>query len=346
MIDGTANPPAPATTIAPPVAATNETASAAETVGMAGVSRADIARLHAFERGPMRKLLPMIAALVALAAAAAAAWWSGYWPLLALIWPAQGYVIFVLVLAFHDASHGRLHPVGWINDGLAHITGTLSFVPLAVYRHAHARHHAYLGTERDPELWPFNTPGTSRTLRVSAAVLEIVFGIVYSPLLFLRSVLIGPLSRTERAAILRGYAACALALAVNLAAANHFGTWDLFLVVAVVPAAIAGMLQTLNKYMQHLGLHGRTVLGLTRTVLDRRRAGELVSATMYHNDHHGTHHRYAKIPYYHLPPATPYTLSQSREACPVFPSVASAVADMLPCLADPKVGPQWNDARG
>jgi hypothetical protein len=106
--------------------------------------------------------------------------------------------------------------------------------------------------------------------------------------------------------------------------------------------AISGAMQTLNKFEQHLGLHGETVLGLTRTVVDRQKFGELISAAMLYNDYHGTHHRYAKIPYYHLPQATPYALSGAREHCPVFPSIVSATVDMLHCLIDPKVGPQWN----
>jgi hypothetical protein len=105
--------------------------------------------------------------------------------------------------------------------------------------------------------------------------------------------------------------------------------------------AISGVLQTLNKFEQHLGLHGETVLGLTRTVVDEHPVTELVSAAMLFNDYHGTHHRYAKIPYYRLPHATPYTLAGASEHCPVFASVVSATIDMLLCLGDPKVGPQW-----
>jgi hypothetical protein len=105
--------------------------------------------------------------------------------------------------------------------------------------------------------------------------------------------------------------------------------------------AISGAMQTLNKFEQHLGLHGQTVLGLTRTVVDRHKFAEMISAAMLYNDYHGTHHRYAKIPYYHLPQATPYALSGAREYCPVFPSIVSASIDMLHCLIDPQVGPQW-----
>jgi fatty acid desaturase len=30
-----------------------------------------------------------------------------YWPMLLIMWPALGIVMFVFVLAFHDASRGR-----------------------------------------------------------------------------------------------------------------------------------------------------------------------------------------------------------------------------------------------
>ena len=101
------------------------------------------------------------------------------------------------------------------------------------------------------------------------------------------------------------------------------------------------MMQTLNKFEQHLGLHGQTVLGLTRTVVDEHPAAELVSAAMLYNDYHGTHHRYAKIPYYQLPHATPYALSGGPRALPGLPQHRERTLDMLRCLADPKVGPQW-----
>jgi hypothetical protein len=77
-------------------------------------------------------------------------------------------------------------------------------------------------------------------------------------------------------------------------------------------------------------------------VVDRQKFGEMISAAMFYNDYHGTHHRYAKIPYYHLPQATPYALAGAKEYCPVFSSIGSATINMLGCLVDPKVGPQWN----
>jgi fatty acid desaturase len=250
--------------------------------------------------------------------------------------------LFIFSLAFHDASHGRFHPITWVNDAFGHLVGTLGFTPLHVYRYAHARHHAQLAREGDPELWPFNSPRVPRLVRVTAALAEILLGAIYTPVLFLRSVVVGKLTTAERKLIIRGYVGCALFWSAVLATAYIFDMWRPLLVGTLVPLAISGMLQTLNKFEQHLGLHGQTVLGLTRTVVDRSRCTEVISAAMLYNDYHGTHHRYAKIPYYHLPSATPYALAGAREHAPVFPSIVSAFFNMLGCLLDPKAGPQWN----
>jgi fatty acid desaturase len=258
-----------------------------------------------------------------------------------ILWPAIGAIMFIFILAFHDASHGRFHPVPWLNEGYGHLVGTFGLTPLAVYRCAHARHHAQLAREGDPELWPFNSPAVPRPLRVAAAIAEIAFGFLYTPLLFLRATIVSKLSPRERKSILRGYAACVLCWSSVLALASWLDLWRPLIVGTMVPMAISGMLQTLNKFEQHLGLHGQSVLGLTRTVVDRDRCSEIVSAAMLYNDYHGTHHRYARIPYYHLPEATAYALAGAHEQVPVFSNIAAACLDMLATLADPKVGPQW-----
>jgi fatty acid desaturase len=306
----------------------------------AATTRGDIAELHEFDHWPARWVWPLLIGMLALQATAISLPVE-YWPMLLIIWPALGTVMFVLVLAFHDASHGRFHPVSWMNEAFGHVVGTLAFIPLNVYRYAHARHHAQLARLGDPELWPFNSPIVSRPLRIAAALAEIVLGFIYTPLLFLRSVLVGKLTPRERTLIIRGYVGCFAFWTVVLVTANTFNLWRPLLVGSIVPMAISGILQTLNKFEQHLGLHGHTVLGLTRTVVDRHRCTEIVSAAMLYNDYHGTHHRYAKIPHYYLPDATPYALVGAREHCPTYPSIFAAFFEMLFCLRDPKVGPQW-----
>ena len=165
-------------------------------------SRADIAAMHEFEHWPVRWMWPMLVAFVVLQALAAREE-QHCWPMLLLICPAISGLMFVFVLSFHDASHGRLYPLHWLNELHGHIVGTFSCVPLAVYRYAHARHHAQLGREGDPELWPFNSPRIARPLRIIAAAAEIFLGVVYTPLLFLRSVLVGELTPRERRLIAR-----------------------------------------------------------------------------------------------------------------------------------------------
>jgi fatty acid desaturase len=308
----------------------------------AATTRADIVRLHDFEHWPASRLWPMLVLSLVLGIVTSLLPLA-YWPLLFVLWPAMGTVIFVFLLAFHDASHERLHPVRWMNEAYGHIVGSLMFIPLNVFRYTHARHHASLGAPNDPELWPFNLLEIPRSIRVMAAFGELVFGFLYTPLLFFRSVAVGQLSSRERARIVRGYVACLVTWAAIFSFVYYFDLWRLFLITAVVPMMISGQLQSLTKFTQHLGLHGHTVLGLTRTIVDRRLAAELISSAMFYGDYHGTHHRYAKIPYYNLPPATPFALRNAKEECPVFHNRTSALVDMLPCLADPKVGPQWID---
>src|SRR4029079_17792316 len=304
-------------------------------------TRAYIAKLHEFEHWPARWMWPMFLATLALGGAANVAM-ELCWPLLLVILPLQSALMFVFVLSFHDASHGRLHPVHRVNEAIGHALGTVMWTPLNVYRFAHARHHAQLGRPGDPELWPFNSPNISRPLRVLAAFVEIAFGFIYTPLLFLRSVFVGNLTHREKQMVMRGYIAVICCWVLVMAVVIDFHLWTKFLILVVTPMAISGAMQTLNKFEQHLGLHGENVLGLTRTVVDRHKSAEMISAAMLYNDYHGTHHRYATIPYYHLRQATPYALAGAKEYCPVFPSLASATYDMFFCLTNPKVGPQWN----
>src|SRR5262245_65806407 len=95
-------------------------------------TRADIAQLHKFEHWPARWMWPMLFALAFLSLAAGLAD-ENCWQLLLLIWPLMGALMFVLVLAFHDASHGRLHPVHWVNEWYGHLIGSIMLTPLSVY---------------------------------------------------------------------------------------------------------------------------------------------------------------------------------------------------------------------
>src|SRR5689334_2113462 len=65
-----------------------------------------------------------------------------------------GHLMHGHLIAFHEAAHGSLCPVRWLNEGLGILVGLFSFMSLSLFRVVHHGHHAYLTTERDEELWP------------------------------------------------------------------------------------------------------------------------------------------------------------------------------------------------
>src|SRR4030095_7760884 len=67
------------------------------------------------------------------------------------------------------------------------IIGISSWTSFSLYRAAHQTHHMHLGTERDEELWPFVDPRMPRWWRVLAAYLELFAGLIFTPLVFIRT---------------------------------------------------------------------------------------------------------------------------------------------------------------
>ena len=109
----------------------------------------------------------------------------------------------------------------------------------------------------------------------------------------------------------------------------------------IAPNIISGCMQSINKFTEHMGMLDCTVLGSTRTVDDDSWIGWLLSASMLHLDYHGTHHRYAKIPYYNLPEATRAVYGTEANAPPLYTSYFRAMCEMFRTLANPRVGSQW-----
>ena len=245
----------------------------------------------------------------------------------------------VALTQLHEAAHGALAKNRVLNELQGVVIGTLALTPLSIYRYVHARHHAHLGRERDPEFWPYNLPCSPRPVRVLYAFLELAIGWVFTPTLYsvrsARSWSSVPARHRPRiliewVALLAAWSAVLWVITVN-------GWWVVATVSFFAPAWLTGVLQTLRKFIEHLGMHGETIASMTRTVVYRKRIGRLASASQLHVDHHGTHHRHARIPYYDLPSHTPGVYGEER----LFRSHLEACVDMLPHLLDPKVGPQW-----
>jgi fatty acid desaturase len=273
------------------------------------------------------------------------AWHHGYWPVTLVCWLLQAHVGHANLLAFHEASHFVLHPSRRLNELQGIIVGSTILTPLSAYRWVHNQHHFHLGTERDAELWPYVDPSAPRWRRRLAAAAELLLGFFYTPVIFLRGVLAAErLPRPVVRRLVGEYALCAAVWGVVIGAVACLGVWEELVIGYLVPSLLAGNLQSLRKFTEHLGLLGGDVPSTTRTVVDRSLAGRLLSASLLHIDLHGPHHRHAKVPHFRLREATPVVYERElREpaAANVFRWYPAAVWAMLQTLGDPRVGAQW-----
>lgn len=301
--------------------------------------------LPALQALPIRPTLGhALAALThaALMAGALGSWWAGWWPLTLLAWALIAWMDHAALTRLHEAAHGMLSRRPWLNELQGLVIGTASLTPLSVYRYVHARHHAHLGRERDPEFWPYSLPWTPRWFRLVYAWSELLVGWLLTPVLYSvrtacswRSV-----PRMQRPRLLAEWALLIGAWAALLALIDTRGWWEAFIVAHLIPAWLAGTMQTVRKFTEHLGMFGQGILAMTRTVVYRGPLGQAASASQLHVEHHATHHRFARIPSYALPEATDLVYAHAPDGR-LFPNHARAFLDMLPHLLNPRVGPQW-----
>lgn len=253
------------------------------------------------------------------------------------------------LIAFHEAAHESLSPARWCNDLFGEFVALFGFMSLSLYRAAHHYHHAYLATERDEELWPFVIPGTPRWLRCLAATAELTLGLFYTPALFLRTFLRPGSPITNPKVRRRVWAELVLlatlwTVAITLVA--WWGLWTYFAIVYLVPALLAGNLQSWRKYIEHMGLTGSTVLGSTRSVIPRSIVGHVFAFSLFNEPYHGVHHKFGQLPQTALPTfASMLAPSSTREPSP-YPSYREALVQMVATLHDPRVGAQWLGSPG
>ncbi len=258
----------------------------------------------------------------------------------------QAFVMHAFLIAFHEAAHGALCPVGWINGYLGRVIGTASWMSLSLYRAAHHWHHAYIGDRRDEEVWPFNDPAAPRWKRRLAAFLELTCGLAYTPLLFLRSFLRRDTAIRDRAVrrlIWVELAGLAAFWAAVVAACAWFEVLPALVAAYLIPAVIAGNVQSLREYVEHVGLTGPRAVSLTRSVRSRTLLGRLVSWLLFHEPYHDVHHLYPKVPQEALPAVAAGNPLPAE--LPVFGSYSAALRDLVRTLADPKFGKLWGDDR-
>ncbi len=268
---------------------------------------------------------------------------GNYWLAVPLVF-VSSHLMHGMLIGFHEASHGLLRKSRLLNeiDGL--IIGTMSLISFSLYRAAHQLHHAYLASERDDELWPFNLPNMSRGARVGAAILELTLGVFFTPFLFIRTFLRegSPIRNKKlRRRIWIEIAATVVAWAIVLTVIGVFGWWKYFLWLHVIPAWLAANMQSVRKYVEHVGLTGSTVNSSTRSIVAEGWMATFLNFTLLHEPYHGVHHWRSGLPHPELPLHADALQPKVEEERPPFRTFGAAVYDLLINLADPRVGAQW-----
>jgi fatty acid desaturase len=271
-------------------------------------------------------------------------WWAAI-PLVLIV----AHLMHAHLLALHDAAHGTLCPYAPLNYAVGVFIGVLGFIEFSLFRAVHHTHHAYLGTPRDEELWPFVNPEVSRWQRRVAAILELTAGLAFEPYLLLRAFFrSGSTIRKPalRRRIWMELVLLVIAWSVIIAATAYWHAWKYLLVVYLLPAFLAGNLHSWRKYVEHMGLFGAKILECTRTVLPQTALGRALSFTLFHEPYHGVHHKYARLPHAVLPELSSMLQPPAPGEIPPFPNYRSAILDMITVLHDPRIGPQWLNSPG
>ena len=282
--------------------------------------------------------------------AAAVGLYSLAWP-----WPADNwavrvvwtcytaYFLFCWTSCFHETAHQTLTKWRWLDITIGRFLGTVMYVPYTVYREAHVRHHAYVNRPNDWELWPYSHPNCSRAFRRVFAFLDVWFGFVAAPFIYSR-IYFHPDSPLKNPAIRRTikfeYLGIILFWGYVFGKLAYTGGWLQYVQVWLVPHMLAGILQTMRKLTEHLGMASYDPMLGTRTVVGTSWITRIGSYVNYDIFIHGPHHRHPRLAQNRLRDKMhEYLVDNPETNYPVYTSYLQATADMLPyLLKNPGIG--------
>ena len=260
--------------------------------------------------------------------------WLGDHPLtIAALVGVTAYFFFCWTSLFHETVHQTLTGNKTLDVIFGHVVGTLVLVPYAVYRGSHMRHHAYLNTPEDWELWPYCDPSKPKWFRRAFAWFDLLVGVLGAPIAYGRIYFHkdSPLRPAERREAFWGYVAIALFWGTFYTFVAAFGLWHEVLVAWIAPWLLAGLIQTTRKFTEHLGMASFDPQEGTRTVLGRGWITRLTTWLNFDIFVHGPHHRYPKMSHDKLA-AVAVQAREEGEAGPTFDTYFAAIRDMLPSL--------------
>jgi fatty acid desaturase len=269
-----------------------------------------------------------------------AGWGGEHW-LVQTVWVVGlTYCWFCVGGSFHEAAHQTLFRSPTLNAWVGRLLGLMIGIPYTAYRETHRRHHAYLNTPDDYELWPYCDHDRSLAFRRAFVWLDLIGGIVTAPYIYGRIFFSRDphLSDKVRRTILVEYVTMALiwctavAGLLYLASHNQYD-WRDFNVVWLLPLILSPVVNTARKFVEHLGMTSTDPMQGTRTIAGGGFVTRLLSYFNFDIAIHGPHHRYPKAHHYELAPKLDqYQKSAPEQSLPVFPSYMAAMVDVLPDL--------------
>ncbi|MFQ5412340.1 MAG: fatty acid desaturase family protein [Phycisphaerae bacterium] len=281
-----------------------------------------------------------LAGVAVALASIASGWPTDHWAWYAGIVAWLAYFHHTWMTIFHEDAHYALYQGKSHNVRNGTIVGTLLMVPFTVYRQVHIRHHNRMNLPEDWELWPYCDPKKSLRFRRVFLFLDIFFGLWVGPVIYGRIFFVkhSPLSDpTMRRRIVWEYVLIVAFWGSLLAVVAYTQAWWIFVKVYLIPAYVAGVVQTVRKLTEHLGLPVGDAMQGARTVLTQGPIGRAFSYTSFHIASHGLHHLFPQMPHDNLNKA--YAMEEERNPdAPVFPSHFRAMLDMTRHLAYPGIG--------
>jgi hypothetical protein len=118
----------------------------------------------------------------------------------------------------------------------------------------------------------------------------------------------------------------------------------IFLWLHAIPASLVANMQSVRKYIEHVGMTGSTINSSTRSIVANNWRGQLVSFTLLPEPFQGVHHRYAGRSHAELPQRAAELTPKTPEERPPSRSYGHAFQDLVQNLANPRFGAQWWEA--
>jgi fatty acid desaturase len=253
------------------------------------------------------------------------------------------FFLFCWTSCFHETAHQTLTRWRWLDIAIGRILGTFIYVPYTVYRESHIRHHAYVNRPTDWELWPYSDPKCSLTFRRVFVFFDIFFGFIVAPYIYSRIYFHknSPLKNPAvRRTIAWEYAGIILFWGLAFTRIYYRNRWSIYAEVWLVPHMIAGMLQTMRKLTEHLGMSSYDPMIGTRTVISENLITRLASFVNFDIFVHGPHHRHPRLAQNLLKgKMADYMTENPATTYPVYRSYLSATLAMTPYLfRNPGIG--------